>query len=267
MSDASGRTAQPLLLLGATRRAALRNVLSKCVESWRERWSTLCDSVHVTLAEDAEYPIERIGSGGLAAVATSESQGALIYLRAAPEALAAMIGLTTFGADAGSTDTSRGIAGELQLETLRSLCDCIAQRARIDDVKVENKATSTPSGKSGRPRYVSASVTLGAARARINLSLSARLVELLAPPSSQPHTADGVLRRRQAITNESVRVEAVLGDVELSLNELARLSEGDVIVLDQPLATMGSLTMPDGKHIAKILLGSAGAQRAVSVTK
>lgn len=46
--------AQPLLLLGARRRAALRDALASCVDQWRSHWSTTREPIRVLIQEELE---------------------------------------------------------------------------------------------------------------------------------------------------------------------------------------------------------------------
>jgi len=108
---------------------------------------------------------------------------------------------------------------------------------------------------------------MGSSRAKTTLLLTSRLIESLVPPRSAERASSAVTRRRPAIAEERVSVEAVLGDAEVSLRDLAQLAIDDVIVLDRPLRAAGRLTMPDGTSVASIAIGRCGDRRAVSINK
>jgi flagellar motor switch protein FliM len=91
------------------------------------------------------------------------------------------------------------------------------------------------------------------------------MVELLAPQAATRKATTPLSLRRHAVTPERVRIEAMLGDAEVSLHDFVHLSAGDVIVLDQSLSRGGRLVLSDGQLVAPVVLGRAGERRAVSI--
>jgi flagellar motor switch protein FliM len=74
-------------------------------------------------------------------------------------------------------------------------------------------------------------------------------------------------KRRNAIDEETVRVEAVLGEADVSVGDLAALGVDDVIVLRSGLSQPGYLSTGNGRRIANITVGRVGNKRAITVTK
>jgi len=66
--------------------------------------------------------------------------------------------------------------------------------------------------------------------------------------------------RRTAIVDESVRVEAVLGDATVSVGDLASLAVNDVVVLSGELSQPSHLITGDGRRVADFSLGRLGLE-------
>jgi flagellar motor switch/type III secretory pathway protein FliN len=266
MKAAGESVAEPWVLLGAKRRGALERTLTSCVESWRTRWSAQRDPVHVTVGHGADNLATRRAhpvGGMMLSVAARDSK--LACLRADSDAVAALVGVSGSTSDAGSAHATQTLAHEVQAEILRALCAAVVEAARISDATIE-EVRGTDADGIDRRRCASAAISIGTGRAKFTLLLAARLVDALA---ARPMSGGSgmVGRRRAAIVDVPVRVEAMLGEVEVTLTDLVALTAGDVIVLEQSLASAGFLTTSDGTRIAAAHLGKVGAVRAVSVAK
>lgn len=262
MSIAGTAAAEPLLLIGARRRAALHDTLVACVQAWRKDWSVATDPVRVLLAEEVDHSCARSTHVTCMSM-RSAVHGKLVCVNAEHDALSGWLGIVAHAEH--NSSGSHVVAREFQAEMLRGLCTALARRARIDDTVVE----TTPAAErpDRRARAVAVTIQIGASRAKTALQLTPRFVELLVPPRSTERAPSVVTRRRPAIAEERVAVEAVLGDAEVALRDLAQLAVGDVIVLDRPLRAGGRLTMPDGTGVASIAIGRCGERRAVTITK
>ena len=250
---------RPLLLLGATRRAALRDALVSCIESWRARWSTGCDPVELSVQYEGEHTGLR-ASSTIALTFASREHGDLGVLHADADFLPSLLGVAAAVEGAGA---AHGIARDFLIETMRSLCTELAKRAQIVDVVIEPARVSLAAKL--RADRLAVDFRAGHGKARVVLWLSAYAVELLAPRATPKRASPPLVRRRQAIAPEKVKLEAVLGSANVSLRELVQLAVGDVIVLDQPLTRGGHLGLPYGRIAAQVVLGRSGARRAVSI--
>ena len=254
--------AEPLMLIGARRRAALHDTLVSCVQAWRKEWTAAADPVRVLLAEEVEATCGRNVHGTCIAM-KSDNHGKLAWAHAEQDALSGWLGVGGH-AEHGSPG-SHAIAREFQAEMLSALATALARRARVDDAVIE------PTTGSGRPdrkaRSVAVTIQMGSSRAKTTLQLTPRFAELLVPLRTAERASSAVSRRRPAIAEERVTVEAVLGDAEVSLRDLSELAIDDVIVLDRPLKAGGRLTMPDGTNVATVAIGRRGDRRAISINK
>jgi flagellar motor switch/type III secretory pathway protein FliN len=253
---------EPLLLIGARRRAALREAFVACVNAWRKEWTTAADPVRVLLAEEVEHGGSRSGHAVCMSM-KSATHGKLAWIQAEHDALPGWLGVAAHTEP--NSLSSHAVAREFQVEMTRALCTTLARRARVDDATVE--CTSGTERPDRRCRSLAVTIQMGSSRAKTTLLLTPRLVELLVPPRSGERSSATLGRRRPAIAEERVSVEAVLGDAEVSLRDLAQLAVDDVIVLDRPLRAGGRLTMPDGTNVASIALGRSGERRAISINK
>jgi hypothetical protein len=251
---------RPLLLLSARRRAALRETLASCIDSWRSRWSTVRDSLEVAVPSEAEHACLR-ASLTVALSFASREHGDLGVLHADADVLPSILGVV--GSAEAAPGAAHGIAQEFLIEVMRSLVMELARRAQVTDIAIEPMRVSQPA----KPHRDHLQVTFRTAqgKARVVLSLSARMVELLAPQALTRKAATPLAQRRHAVTPERVRIEAVLGDAEVSLRDFVHLSAGDVIVLDQLLSRGGRLVLSQGQVVGPVVLGRSGQRRAVSI--
>jgi hypothetical protein len=265
MSEAAAPVV-PFLLLGETRRAAIQERLSACCAAWWSGWVCTGDAIHVEIEETHHVAQDtrrqsRIARG--AVFARNAAGDYLLSVDSAPDLMLALPG----GAAPCSSPARGDLVQELRMQMLRSLCDALLARAGVTDASVDVLgAAQKGAPEAWMSRSMTVEVTFGAARAAVGLVLTPVMVELLAPRGMATVALDKLSSRRKAIFEEHVRVEAFLGDAEVSLLDLAKLAQGDVIVLDHALGQTGQLLTSEGKSIAKILLGRTGSNRAVSVT-
>lgn len=250
---------RPLLLLSAKRRAALRDTLAACIESWRSQWSTGREPFDIAVPYECEHAAPR-ASLAIGLGFSSRMHGELGVVHADADILPSLLAV---GVAAESAGAAHGIAREFLLEMLRSLCRELAKRAHVADVLIEpTRGSASPKTRAG---HLAVAFRAEHSKARIVVWLAARAVELLAPPPAAQRTTAPLARRRLAVAPERVRLEAVLGSADVSLRDLVHLAVGDVIVLEQPLSRGGHLALPYGRVVAQVVLGRAGERRAVSI--
>lgn len=250
----------PFILLGDKHRATLRLQLAQCVTAWWSGWATT-GAPDIYIRDDGGRP-PRIPPGVQSVVARSAAGAPLLAVRASHEFMTALSGSAP-----AASNSSGELAGALGTEVLKSLCIAVLNRVQVVDARVDvpDAAERMPADLH-LPRCVIAEMNLGATRAVLTLTLTSLLLQRFGlRTATQP--VENVVSRRTAIRQEATRVEAVLGSVDVTLLDVAKLAPGDVIVLDQSLGQAGHLTTPAGAHIAKIVLGRSGAQRAVSLAR
>ncbi|HEY4211211.1 MAG TPA: FliM/FliN family flagellar motor C-terminal domain-containing protein [Steroidobacteraceae bacterium] len=116
-------------------------------------------------------------------------------------------------------------------------------------------------------RFTGVLVTLGDPRAPLVLLSSPQLVSGTLPAPSAALREERVERRRRAIADEVVSVEALLGHAEVSVSDVAALAVGDVIILQEDLGANGSIAVRGGGVIAGAMPGQLDGKRAVQVKK
>jgi hypothetical protein len=264
MSAHAAGAAEPLLLLGQTRRDRLQRLLADAIAAWRERWSTASGPIVVELVEAADSKRRVLTAASAASLlARSAAAGTLLELQVPNEGIAGMLGLEVRGPVTEAGGASQ-IATAVWWQALHELCTTVLQRCAFRDISVERTDRDNSIANIQRAGVQVASVRFGTSSA-LQLFLSPRCIEALLPSSVAPTPPVSLVGRRAAIGAETISVEAHLGEAEVSLRELAQLRRGEVIVLDLPLDGRGYLAMPDGTRVADIVLGRRDGFRAVSV--
>jgi flagellar motor switch/type III secretory pathway protein FliN len=190
----------------------------------------------------------------------------LLDVRFYPRALGAVIGVPLEGFSATAiASRSAGLASQLSNALLRGFVNELMDSASIADWELEDLARRSSPSRASRALLQRAFVTVGE-RDVAALELAPSLVNALVP-------AAGALRkgtfqpRRGAIGGGRVKIEAVLGTVELSVADLMSLSRGDVLVLDTRLGDACSIKVPQVAGIAEAVVGKRGQMRAVRVRR
>jgi hypothetical protein len=268
MSNADAALVEPFLILGQRRRACLERVLSERIEVWRRGWSTGREPIQSVVIDSVDPTVQRAQHDASVAIcAASAVHGTLMQLCAGPEALSGLLGMTVPGAERRSAAGAQSVVVELELTLARSLCEELLHSAGVADAVLDSKRIAATRETGGRNGCLSVVVS-AAGRPRLALWLTPRCVELLAPPQPPANVQSPRMeRRKSAIGDERVRMEAILGDVEIDFRDLVQLAAGDVIVLEQSLSGTAQLATLAGVRLAQVQLGSVGGLRAVSVIK
>lgn len=259
----------PFLLLGETRRQALAEYIRARVERWQSRWlPERRETARVEVLEhEARAHDLRLHDAACFRVAGGE-QAALLLI--APQKCAPHVaGVLGAACDsAGGVIQQRSIAAELMLEGLQAL---IREFRTPDVLEPVLERLDTAAADLLREyaalRYVGVLVTHGDMRCPIVLLMSPQAVNAALGVRALPAPVEQLEPRRAAVGNETVCVEAVLGDGEVLVSELARLAVGDVIVLGQRLGEPAALAIRGGGRIAGAAPGRVGGMRAVQIKR
>jgi flagellar motor switch/type III secretory pathway protein FliN len=255
---------EPFLLLGESRRQALIERISRDIGQWQRSWlpdRELPVRVDVVEARGAAVDIRTMEGATFRARVGKEMPLALIVPARSMPVLA---GAHPSGMDATSRFADEhSLAATLEREALRRLATALLGGSNAE---LEHCAGTSAEmlRELGAARYLRAGITLGERTLLIAL-LSPAFVETVAPRRSAAATAERVERRRAAALIESVAVEALLGNAEVTVSELAALALGDVIVLDRKLTDAGDLSVRNGERIGDITLGQLDGRRAVQI--
>lgn len=256
----------PYLLFGVSQRTTLQEALAARVGRWRAQWSTATAPVSIGVPETfaSAWALVTHSSGSLLSVVVDGV--ALLHVQSPPGFVPMLVGMHTRADEPFATDHE--IATQVRGVAMRSLCAALLQGVATERLEYDEDGGTHAAriDTARKQRAFPVAVSFGPHNAKCTLILHPRLVESLAP--KRRVAAPGALdRRRLAIADEAVRVQAFLGDVELSLAELTSLSEGDVIVLDHVLSEPAQLLTDAGTHVCTVALGSNGNRRAVRVSK
>lgn len=247
------RAAEPFILIGESRRREVARRLSAAAADWYRHWSSGNDQPRIEIVADESSARTRAGDTCIRC--TTQESEELLSLRIPPDLAATLLGQAAGSGSAG-TSAATGVAGEIA----RSLADAFLQEAGITGAQVVQAGADI--SRIPRRRGVSAVVALGT-RTEISLCLGQPMLERLLPRPA-PFKGEPLKRRRESISHATLRVEAVLGEAEVTLTDLAGLAAGDVIVLDRPLNESGYLVDLQGQKIAGVTFGRAGAFFACS---
>jgi flagellar motor switch protein FliM len=114
-------------------------------------------------------------------------------------------------------------------------------------------------------RYICMCVTFGDARCVVDVLIAPALAEQLLPKPSAAPAAERVERRRAVVASQLVEVDGLLGYAEVSVTDLAALSVGDVIVLQQSLSEPGSIAVHGGERVTGAVPGRVDGKRAIQI--
>jgi flagellar motor switch/type III secretory pathway protein FliN len=249
----------PVTLLGDTRRRALAGHVRAAVERWRRSWAEDTSSRVSVEISGGEYFAGRWSSqSGFQA----RSPQGMIYLFVAARCLPVIAGvcpLTSGGVDRPVDPSS--LAAHLEEEALRHLARELLAAARTQMSSFGRIALGIR--QAALQQHAVASITLGEADASFSIAFDPQLLAILLPPLVAFEHEERVESRRAAISEQPVEVQAVLGQVDVSVRELAQLSVGDVVVLDESLSDVASFQVAGGGRVGRISIGRCDGRRAV----
>jgi hypothetical protein len=268
VSEADRQRAVPYLVLGESARKALAESVRARIERWRNHWlpeRPMSVRVDVLEANEQVHDI-RFHEAACFRLAEGARPSALLLLpnRCVPQIA---------GASGDVGDSLNGpalphtLAAQLELESLRALAREFRTLGTLDPT-VERLCDTTALDLQRRYsalRYVSARVTLGESKCPLMFLLSPELIQSSIPGHARPAGSEVLERRSAAIADECIGIEALLGEGEVLICDLARLAVGDVIVLDRNLTEPAVLSVRGGGRIAAASPGKVDACRAVQI--
>jgi hypothetical protein len=264
MSEKSNHV-MPFLVLGESRRNRLVTRLTTCISPWLREWNaTRDDQCAVIITRCTELAPASISVEKTHAVRVAAQGETLVEVFASDECLAEILGLPRHVSLLGA-QTGR-IATQVFNEVLQSLAQRLTDIVGTGDVSIDIVTSTDGSSEYwvSKKHWFSATVECASRRESLQLLLSPKFVAALAP-STMPVGGDKLDRRVAAIAEESMTLEAVLGEVSLTVGELASLNVNDVIVLSDGLVQPGYLMTSAGERVAGFSLGRVGKSRAVAI--
>jgi len=257
--------ATPLLVLGDARRDALQARLERCVRLWLDEWNPA--SPCGFSAELSPIGAGLLGrfAGNVCRVAIGMTDGRLqLRVVTSNAGVSAALGIPRFV----TLDGDEGLARSMLDRVATSLAESVCAHAHLKGGRVT--LTRGPmedlENVMHREHWWALTVEIGSEQKSVVLAIAPALIQQLCPSAPAPSTG-AVEKRRNAIHEETVRIEAILGEADVSVGDLASLSIDDVIVLRSGLSQPGYLSTGNGQRIANITVGRVGNKRAVTVTK
>jgi hypothetical protein len=254
----------PYRLLGATGRARLQQKLEGVVRRWLDAWGgreALASGVRVLGDDHAPA----VASAPCHAFRVRAGAATAAEVRLYPYRLARVLGVPL---DRWSPVTpsasSRSLAGRLWQAVMRALVNELMDSASIAAWELE--ASDPPAASRNRRGPTQGVSVIVGDDVVASLELAPLLVNALVPTGAAAGGARTEPRRR-AIGGERIKIEAILGEAEMSLADFASLGEGDVVVLDAGLGGSCRLGVPGVAAVADAVLGRRGRARAVRVSR
>jgi hypothetical protein len=256
----NSETVTPITLLGDTRRRMLVQHVRASVERWRRSWAEDPSSrISVEISCGETFTGRWSSQSGFQA---KSAQATTLYLFVAARCLPAIAGLRPLTSDTADRQVDpASLAGRLEHEALGHLARELLGAARAPMVSFER----IPLGirQAALTHHAVASITLGEAEATFSVALDPGLVAALLPPQVGFKQDERVEPRRHAVAEQSVGLEAVLGQTDVSIRDLARLAVGEVIVMDELLSDSGSFQIEGGGRVGGLSIGRFDGRRAV----
>lgn len=260
MTDA--KASLPYRLLGSTGRARLQQKLEGVARRWLDAWtSTKATPCAVRILDGDET--RRGARAPVQSVRVRSGSGIAADVRIDQHRLGLVLGvpLDRWAPSAAKTSSS-SLADRMWQALMRGLVNELMDSASIAAWELE-QLDHTARRPPARPTSQEASIVVGD-DVVAHLELGPLVVNALVPLASAVGGTKTEPRRR-AIGTERLRVEAVLGAVELSLADFASLGEGDVVVLDARIGSECRLDVPGVATVADAVPGRQGTARAVRV--
>lgn len=260
--------AVPLLVLGDKRRSELLARIGACVERWMKSYNGLND--RSSFAAGLHTIEEAARSANIFDVDNVVVCGALdggeqFAIVASADIFAAVLGAP---ASWSAMNSGGDIADAIRDEALKELGQSLVAGVRQGPwhITVAESRLMREKISSAYKRGWSAAVRFGSRRERLDIFVTATLVSSLTVVGPVQGAA-ALSRRRAAIVDESIRVEAVLGEASVSIGDLASLAVDDVIVMQQDTSQPGYLLTSTGRRVANVSIGRIGSKRAAMIAK
>jgi Type III flagellar switch regulator (C-ring) FliN C-term len=265
--DAAQQGAMPILVLGQSRRHKLQNQLHSVVQNWIDHWHAADDvkpSINIQLAD--LMPETLSVPSGSRAVLGSNSTGPQLYVVVPAQVVGSVLGFPRYVSL--SSDVT-GLANEVLDQIVNSLAQevrklCKNELLQSTMITLEANEITKRLSKS---HWFYFQIEIASDQNHLLLILvSPEWMQMLSP-TPIVKSEQKVDVRRNAIGEELIQLEAVLGEAHVSVGELTSLSVDDVLVLDATLSQLGSLTTRTGQRVATVTVGRVGDKRAVVISK
>ena len=255
----------PYRLLGSTGHARLQQRLEAAVRRWLDTWTRKATvPVVVRLATD-DTPLPRVVDAQAESHHVAANGVAVLDIRFFPRGLNAVVGFPAAGPSAAGAPRAKGLAAQLSSAMLRGLVNELMDSASVAKWEFDEGCWRPHGQRTKRSLSQRALVTIGD-RDLAELEISPLIVNGLVPLGGS-QSKGRVEPRRGAIGKARVKLDAVLGTVELSVSEFLSLDRGDVVVLGTRLGHACRVEIPGVGGVAEAVVGKHGEHRAVRIRR
>jgi hypothetical protein len=255
----------PYRLLGSTARARLQQKLEGVVKRWLDSWGgakALGFTVRLPDGDDSPASPPAAGLGFRVRVGAVDAADVHLF----EYRLGTLLGLPLDRWSAVARQASAtSLAERLWHALVRGLVNELMDSASIGGWELEPCEYGATSKRTACGPSQEVSVSVGD-NVIVRLKLAPLLINALVPAVAAA-TGARTEPRRHAIGRERVGLQAVLGEVAMSLADFASLRVGDVIVLEEPLGSGCRIAVPGVAVVADAVLGKRGTARAVRISR
>ena len=250
-------TTRPYLLLGESDHRALAERVDAALAGWQREW----------LADGAPDPVFSLETAPRAERwLCAANDGATHLLLGCEGGWVARLGALAVGEPPLDAAARSPATGPLAASVGEGMLESLARRL-LGAAPAAAAATLRWDGEGVPPAWrepgAGAAIYSLAPELPLLLALSPALVVAWLPKSTR-RVRQPLAALPRAMEGCPVELQAVVGEAELELGELARLAAGDVIVLERRLDEPLALQLGD-EPVAQVQLGTMGGGRAVQV--
>ena len=245
------------LVRGAARQAR-ESTLTSIAEEWSAHWFPTASSVQVTVANEVVAPAPE-----QAWLVIGQAPDHWLAWRLDPESARAMVAAMVnhgLGASSKLTPLVAGLSHELVHDFFARL------RQQFPEAKLLDAVLGAESYAALRTVYGSGAVQVELKGVFPNqqLVLGGGIVELCQPQQGSAVKPAALQAREQSLDIYPARIEVTAGHAEMTLQDLADMEVGDVILLQSKVADSFQVKSSDGKKtLAKVHLGLLGEHKAI----
>lgn len=259
---------KPYILYGQSAMDDVHMRLSDCLSSWRGEWALSEEIVLVDVESGAPFRPERFDRPGLFLSVAGKKELWILFLLT--ESVLACLGsmllnVRRVGAGYGGS----GIEDELVARCLGELAMEMMKQNEYDDLVVDKLSPSI------NENSIYEELKPGAGAVNFRMSFGNDLeIDAYASPAVVGNdgyigfesVGEEILRScKEALGEEKVQAKVVLNDIELTLEALGSISEGDVILLDQSIDEPCVVRFEHSELKCKGFLGKKNEKLAVKV--
>jgi len=275
----------PWLLFGERHRRLITEHVRSRAERWQREWlgrggEPICVEVHADhdAGRDMARDVNKFGRihESCCFEALDSSGERTLAIRAPARSLPYLAGLQGATVELADRCADRdSFAGQLETQGLRGLAQGLLAGTRLEMAefhRVPGGEMDAPGARSqglraepGTSRHPVVLMTLGEMRSPLVLVISPEFAASLLPLRRDGSGSERLERRSAAICDQTVSLDAVLGQVEVCIAELASLAVGDVIVMKEALSDSVDLTIVGGARVGRAVVGQFGGRRAVQI--